>query len=79
MKKFVKELKAKKDHKNNKLQFVEPKYSDFLILKESDSKNPLYNQDSYWIAERFFQGAFVKYNNNYGFISKEDTQNNHLA
>ena len=38
MKRFVKELKAKKDAKDSKLEFVEPCYSDFLILKESEGK-----------------------------------------
>lgn len=37
-------------------------YSDILILKEQP--------DSFWIAERYFNGEFVKYNNNNGFINE---------
>jgi hypothetical protein len=40
-------------------------------LKESESI--VYNNKAkYWIAERYFEGKYIKYNNNYGYIS-EDT------
>ena len=42
-------------------------YSDFLILEDKPSITILYELDSYWIAERFFSGDFVKYNNNFGY------------
>ncbi|CAD8119981.1 unnamed protein product [Paramecium sonneborni] len=54
MQRFIQELQ------DNNHQ-VPIKYSDFLILKEHDT--------SYWIAERFFQGEFIKFNNNYGYIN----------
>jgi myosin protein heavy chain len=45
---------------------------------ERNSINILY-LDSYWIAERYFNGEFVKYNNNFGFISDDPSDINNLA
>lgn len=30
-------------------------------------------QDKFWIAERFFDGEFIKYNNNWGFILGDES------
>lgn len=46
-------------------------YSDFLILKESNT--------AFWIAEKFFNGEFVKYNNNFGYINDEGSSLNKIA
>ncbi|CAD8164784.1 unnamed protein product [Paramecium octaurelia] len=52
-------------------QDIQIKYSDFLILQEHDT--------SFWIAERFFKGDFVKFNNNYGYINPNNTLLNNIA
>ncbi|CAD8088011.1 unnamed protein product [Paramecium primaurelia] len=65
MQKFMQDLN---DKNFNALQI---KYSDFLILQEHDS--------SFWIAERFFKGDFVKFNNNYGYINPKDDLLNNIA
>lgn len=39
----------------------------------------LNNLDSFWIAERFFNGEFVKYNNNFGFIEEDINDMNKMA
>ncbi|CAD8046871.1 unnamed protein product [Paramecium sonneborni] len=72
MKKFKQDIQDAKDQQKI-LDFKYPNviYSDFLILKEK--------QDRYWIAERFFKGEFVKYNNNYGYINDDITEINKFA
>ena len=35
--------------------------------------------DHFWIAERFFEGEFVKYNNNFGFLSREKNDLNKIG
>ncbi|CAK65713.1 unnamed protein product (macronuclear) [Paramecium tetraurelia] len=73
MKKYINELQEARDRTDRTIKIPDVKYSDFLILKDLAQGN------SYWIAERFFSGDFVKYNNNYGFISDENIDLNHLA
>ncbi|CAD8057503.1 unnamed protein product [Paramecium sonneborni] len=65
MKRFTNELQDKAREKEKQIKIPSVIYSDFLILQE--------NQNSFWIAERFFKGEFVKYNNNYGFIHEDPT------
>ncbi|CAD8131993.1 unnamed protein product [Paramecium octaurelia] len=65
MKRFVSELQEKAGEKQINIKIPPVIYSDFLILEES--------KNSFWIAERFFKGEFVKYNNNYGFINEDHT------
>jgi len=81
MKKFIRELQEARDRIDRSIKIPEVQYSDFLILKDLSrgSKNILLILDSYWIAERFFSGEFVKYNNNYGFISDDKADINHFA
>ncbi|CAD8150346.1 unnamed protein product [Paramecium pentaurelia] len=64
MKKFVDDLQQQKSEKYVNIAIPSVIYSDFLILEES--------KNSFWIAERFFKGEFVKYNNNYGYINSDD-------
>ncbi|CAD8165566.1 unnamed protein product [Paramecium pentaurelia] len=73
MKKFIRELQEARDKIDRSMKIPEVQYSDFLILKDLERGN------SFWIAERYFTGEFVKYNNNYGFISDENSDINHLA
>lgn len=35
--------------------------------------------DKYWLAERFFEGTFVKYNNNWGFVNDSKDNVNIIA
>lgn len=35
--------------------------------------------DKYWLAERFFEGNFVKYNNNFGFVNRSTDEANKIA
>ncbi|KAM3131608.1 hypothetical protein pb186bvf_016272 [Paramecium bursaria] len=72
MRKFMKTLREKHEQKNKPHnQYPEIYYSDFLILQENERK--------FWIAERFFDGEFIKYNNNWGFIDDKLTPMNQLA
>ncbi|CAD8068123.1 unnamed protein product [Paramecium sonneborni] len=73
MKKFIRDLQEARDRIDRSIKIPEVQYSDFLILKDMDRGN------SFWIAERYFTGEFVKYNNNYGFISDDNSDINHLA
>ncbi|CAK84497.1 unnamed protein product (macronuclear) [Paramecium tetraurelia] len=65
MQKFMSDLSDKGFHD------IQIRYSDFLILQEHDS--------SFWIAERFFKGDFVKFNNNYGYINPNNNILNNIA
>lgn len=60
---YIKDIKKALEEKGEINIYPNVIYSDFLILEE--------RQDSYWIAERFFKGEFVKYNNNYGYINDD--------
>ncbi|CAD8142287.1 unnamed protein product [Paramecium pentaurelia] len=73
MKKFIRELQEARDRIDRSIRIPEVSYSDFLILKDLQRGN------SFWIAERYFSGEFVKYNNNYGFISDDKADVNHFA
>ncbi|KAM3135092.1 hypothetical protein pb186bvf_012738 [Paramecium bursaria] len=61
MKKFKDLSIDQKKEKNIQIEIPPISYSDFLILEEE-------GKPSFWIAERFFKGEFVKYNNNNGYI-----------
>ncbi|CAD8140620.1 unnamed protein product [Paramecium pentaurelia] len=63
MKKFITELQEQAIEKKKNIKIPSVIYNDLLILEES--------QNSFWIAERFFKGDFVKYNNNYGYINED--------
>ncbi|CAD8077917.1 unnamed protein product [Paramecium primaurelia] len=65
MKIFMEKLRSQ----NDKIMMVQ--YTDFLILEE--------NKKKYWIAERFFQGNFKKYNNNDGYICEENSELNAIS
>ncbi|KAM3135091.1 hypothetical protein pb186bvf_012737 [Paramecium bursaria] len=69
MKRFKETCLDYKEEKRLKIEIPQVQYSDFLILEE-DGKQ-------FWIAERFFKGEFVKYNNNNGYIddSKQNVNN----
>ncbi|KAM3137900.1 hypothetical protein pb186bvf_009981 [Paramecium bursaria] len=72
MRKFMKDMRDAHDKKGlNHKKYPEVYYSDFLILKETEAR--------FWIAERFFEGNFIKYNNNFGFINEVPTDLNMLA
>ncbi|CAD8145910.1 unnamed protein product [Paramecium pentaurelia] len=72
MKKFKSDISDALEQQNfQKNEYPNVVYSDFLILEETKNK--------YWIAERFFKGEFVKYNNNYGYINEEITNLNKFA
>lgn len=58
------------ENKNINIVIPEVTYSDILLLEENGS---------YWIAERFFEGNFTKYNNNFGYISPENDEFNKFA
>ncbi|CAD8064187.1 unnamed protein product [Paramecium sonneborni] len=73
MKKFIRELREARDKIDMFIKIPEVQYSDFLILKDIEKKN------SFWIAERYFTGEFVRYNNNYGYINDNNSDINHLA
>ena len=36
-------------------------------------------KEKFWIAERYFDGEFIKYNNNWGFINDKLIPLNQLA
>ncbi|CAK92523.1 unnamed protein product (macronuclear) [Paramecium tetraurelia] len=71
MKKFQTDIVEALEQQNIQRNYPKVVYSDFLILEES--------KDKYWIAERFFKGEFVKYNNNYGFINEDTSELNKFA
>ncbi|CAD8046726.1 unnamed protein product [Paramecium primaurelia] len=72
MKKFKNDIADALEQQNfQKNEYPNVVYSDFLILEETKNK--------YWIAERFFKGEFVKYNNNFGYINEEITNLNKFA
>ncbi|CAD8140407.1 unnamed protein product [Paramecium octaurelia] len=71
MKKFTADIEEAKELQNIHRKFPNVVYSDFLILEES--------KDKYWIAERFFKGEFVKYNNNFGYINEDPSDLNKFA
>lgn len=75
---MIAELNEKKEGTYPDLQVLDLKYTDFLIMEESPSIL-LANLAKFWIAERFFSGNFVKYNNNFGYISDEKSTYNKLA
>ncbi|CAD8157089.1 unnamed protein product [Paramecium octaurelia] len=56
---------------NVKEKTPQVQYTQFLILEE--------NQNKYWIAERYFEGDFKKYNNNDGYISDENSELNAIS
>lgn len=61
------------------MQFLDVVYSNILVLKESNSIIYKIFIAKYWIAERYFEGEFEKYNNNYGFINTSTNDLNHFA
>ena len=80
MRKFMKDMRDAHDKKGlNHKKYPEVYYSDFLILKETEGIFILIQIARFWIAERFFEGNFIKYNNNFGFINEVPTDLNMLA
>lgn len=80
MKKFKYDIQEALESQNiNNRVFPNVVYSDFLILEESKGIIAFLFLDKYWIAERFFKGEFVKYNNNYGFINEDISELNKFA
>ncbi|KAM3136530.1 hypothetical protein pb186bvf_011333 [Paramecium bursaria] len=66
LEKFMLILKEKQIQKNLFLANVpELQYLDIFILKDQ--------YQHYWIAERYLEGDFIKYNNNWGFIKNCDS------
>ncbi|CAK88370.1 unnamed protein product (macronuclear) [Paramecium tetraurelia] len=56
---------------STKQQYPQISYSDILLLQDANKK--------FWLAERFFEGNFIKYNNNWGFVNSSTDDINKLA
>ncbi|CAK86488.1 unnamed protein product (macronuclear) [Paramecium tetraurelia] len=71
MKKFNRDLDDAIAKKNIKKRYPQVLYSDLLIFLDA--------RGNHWIAERYFEGEFVKYNNNYGYVNQENSDLNKIA
>ncbi|CAD8067314.1 unnamed protein product [Paramecium sonneborni] len=74
LQKFIKDMEKANMDTDKKINILNIQYSNFLVLQDSSKS------DSFWVAERYFIGEFIKYNNNGAFILNDSAMEiNHFA
>jgi len=52
---------------------------DTVVIKNIDEDNPKINGSTVYLAQKFLEGDYVKYNNNYGWVNYTPTKANMIA